>query len=136
MYFAATASWKQYQLCRALSVPSIPVFAYKANTLVDKDEDGRVGVNRDVSLRVAVSDHCVMVNMQFLERVWPWSCVRLQFMSDFDSWMIESGRGVLLPLPPEVVESVRRMGVRRVVSATRYSPARALVAVVCAGTNY
>lgn len=70
LYVAAPTSWKDYKPCRALSEPLSPVAAYKANAMVGLGEEGKVGVKRDVFLRIAIADHCVMVSMQFLERVW------------------------------------------------------------------
>lgn len=57
--------------------------------------------------------------------------MRLESVSDFDPPMIQSGRGVLLPLLPGVIERAGRVGARRIVSGTRCSPSRALAAVVC-----
>lgn len=51
-------------------------------------------------------------------------------MPNFDLRMAESGRGVLRPLSPGVIESVRRVWVQGILSGTRYSLARALAAVV------
>lgn len=56
-------------------------------------------------------------------------------MPNFDPRMSEIGRGVLLPLPPGVIEMVHRVGVCRVVSRTRYSWSRAPAAVVCTRTS-
>lgn len=109
----------------------------KPNAFIDVDDEGRVGAERDISLRVVVADHCEMVIMEFLERTWPWSSERMKSMPEFDLRMIECGREVLLSLPPGVVVRSRRVGIRRVASETRYSPARALAAVVFAcATNW
>lgn len=69
MYDATLTSWMENELCRAHSVPSGPVLAYRANAMVDAIDDGRVGAERDVFLRVAAADHCDMVTMQFLDRL-------------------------------------------------------------------
>lgn len=95
------------------------MFATKVNATVEVDEEGRVGVKRSVFLRVAAAVHCVMVIMQVLERAWPWSSKRLESIPDFNTRMAESGYGDLLLLSPGAIESVRRAGVRRVVSGTR-----------------
>lgn len=59
-----------YELCCAIRVPTGPVFAYKfnVNAMLNVDEERRVGVKKNVFLRVAVADHCVMVTMHFLGR--------------------------------------------------------------------
>lgn len=49
-----------------------------------------------------------------------------------DPRIIKRGCRVLLPLSPGVIERVRRVGVRRIISKTRYSPARPLAGVVSA----
>lgn len=64
-HVATPASWKEYEPCRALIVPSGPVSAYKANARVDVDEECRIGRERDMFVRVAIVDHSVMVIMQF-----------------------------------------------------------------------
>lgn len=114
------------------SVPSRPVFANKANEMVDVNEQGRISRTIDVFLRVAVVDPCVTVIMKLLERARAWSSERLKDMPDFDPRMIKYGRGVLLPLPPAVIERGRCVGVRRIVSGTCHGTARAPAAVVCA----
>lgn len=53
-------------------------------------------------------------------------------MSDFNVQVTEIWRDVLFPLPPGVTGEARRVGVRRIVLGTRYAPACALVALLCA----
>lgn len=65
MYVASPTSWKKYEPCRALTVLSIPVFAYSANAIVDMDEEGRIGREIDVFQRDATADHFVIVIMLF-----------------------------------------------------------------------
>lgn len=55
-------------------------------------------------------------------------------MPDFDPPMIEGGRGVLLPLPPVVIDRLRRVGICQIELGTRYSPERALAAVASVRT--
>lgn len=87
---------------------------------------------REVSVQVALADDCVMVIVQFLKRTWPWSSKTLESKPNFDPRMVGSGRGVLFPLAPGVIEKVRRVGVRRIVSQTRFRPARSPAPTVCA----
>lgn len=47
-----------------------PNVMYKANAMVNVNDEGRVGRKRDMFPRVAVADHCVTVIMQFLDRAW------------------------------------------------------------------
>lgn len=91
------------------------MFAYKANAMIDGDEEGRTSGQIDVFSRAAVADHCGIVVMQFLEREWPCSSERLEVMHDFDPRMIESRRGVLFPFSPGMIERVRRVKVHRIV---------------------
>lgn len=90
---------------------SSPEFAYETNAMADEYEEGRPGVDRDMFVRVAVADHCIIVILQFLERAWPWLSKRLESMLDFDSRMIKCRRGVLLPLPVGVIERVCRVDI-------------------------
>lgn len=41
----APATWKEYEPCGALLVPSVPIFGYKANAMVDVDDEGWVDAN-------------------------------------------------------------------------------------------
>lgn len=82
-------------------------------------------------LRVAIADHFVMTIMQSLERAWSWSSERLKDMSDHIPHMVERGRGVLFPLPFGLIDRVRRVGVRRIVSETNYSPVRGPATFLC-----
>lgn len=43
-YVAAPALWKDLKPCRALAVPTSPVFAYKLNVIADVNEDGTVSI--------------------------------------------------------------------------------------------
>lgn len=99
--------------------------------MVDVDVDGPAGREQDVYLRVTIANHVFMVIMHFMERAWPWSKNRLECMPNFDLQMVESRRGVLFPLLPGAVDGVRRGSVRCILSRTRYSPVRALLAVLC-----
>lgn len=110
LYVATPQSWKEYESCHALTVPSSSVFAYKANVMVDEDELGTAGRQRDVFLRVTMPDHVVMAVMQFIKRAWLWSRRRLEDMLACDPWMVESGHGALFPLSPEVIDRVRQVG--------------------------
>lgn len=83
-------------------------------------------------LWVAVAEHCVMVTMQFLERAQLWSSEQAEGTPDFDPRMIESGRGVLYPLPCGGIVRLHRVDIRRIVTGTWYAPVRALVAILCA----
>lgn len=78
--------------------------------MVDVDEEGRIFRERDAYLQVFVADHCVMVIIQFLKRAWPCFCECLENMPDLDPRRIESGQGILFPLPPGAIERVRRVG--------------------------
>lgn len=80
-------------------MPSSLVFANKSNAMVDMDKAGKVRRKRDVFLWVAVADHCVIVIIQFFYRSRPWSGEWLVDMPDFDSRIVESGRGVPFPFP-------------------------------------
>lgn len=80
LYVFTLASWNEFKPCLALSVRPSPVLEYEANAMVDVDDKGRVGVNRDVFLRVAIANHCVVVTMQFLKQIWPWASERLKSM--------------------------------------------------------
>lgn len=61
----------------------------------------------------------------------------MEDISDFDPLIIKSGPGVLFSLPTRVIDRVRRVVVRGIVSGTRYAPARALAALLCdCATNY
>lgn len=46
-------------------------------------------------------------------------------MPDYDLQMGEAGCSVLFPLPTEMIENIRRVGMSRIVAGTRYSPVRA-----------
>lgn len=96
LYAAAPTALKAYKKVRAPSVPPSPVSGYKADAKVDLDEEGMISRERDVFLRTAVADHCIMVIMQFLERVRFWSSERLKDLLDFDTRMNESRRDVFL----------------------------------------
>lgn len=111
LYVATAMSWVEYKTCSALSVPSGPVLAYKANAMVYVDEKGRISRERDLFLQVAVADRCVMVFMPFSERLWAWSSKRSEGMSDLDLRMFESIRDVLFLLPSAMIERVHRVGV-------------------------
>lgn len=87
-------------------------------------------------LRVAIADHFIIVIILFLECRWPWPSEQLEDMLDYYLRMIERERFVLFLLPLWVIERVRHVGVRRVVSGTRYFLVRALAATRCScGTN-
>lgn len=101
--------------------------------MVDVNGEGEVGAKRDASLRAAFAGHCVMVTMKFLELTWPRSREWLVSVVELDLGVIESVLGVL-PFSPDVIESMRRVAVRRIELGTRYSPACALATVVCACT--
>lgn len=59
----------------------------------------------------------------------------LDSMPDFDPRIVESCRGVVLPLPPRQIEKKSLVIVRRTVFGTHHSLARAISAVVCACTT-
>lgn len=69
--------------------------------------------------------------MQFIERTKPWSSERLKNMANFDLRMVESGRGILLPLSRGEIDRVRRVEVRQIVLGRRYFPVRAPAAMLC-----
>lgn len=71
-YVAASQSWKEYQPCRALAVPSCLVFPYNVNATVDDDEFSMARRERVFFLRITIVVHFFMVTLQFLERAWPW----------------------------------------------------------------
>lgn len=78
-----------------------------------------------------------MVIIYFVECAWPCTTEHLEDMTDYDSWMVESGRSVLFPFPSEIIDKVRRVKVRRIVLGIRYSPVRALAAILClCGINW
>lgn len=52
-------------------------------------------------------------------------------MPNFDSRMVDSGRGAMFPLPSEVSVKGRRVEVRRIVSRTQYFLVLAFAAVLC-----
>lgn len=131
LYVPTPLDWKIREPCRALAVPSSPVFAYKANMMVDIDDAGTPGAKKERYMNVALADHTVMMIMQFLQLAWPWSRDRIVDIPGYDPRMAEGGRGLLFPLPEGIMERVRRVGMSRIVSGTRYSPVRALAAVMC-----
>lgn len=91
-------------MCRALAIPTKPVFASNANVMVNMDEDGKVSIERDVNLQVANADHVVMVILQFMEGAWPRSSESLENVPDFDLRMAKSRRAALFPFPHGVVD--------------------------------
>lgn len=93
LYVAVPRSRKSYHPCRALSVPSSPVFAFKANAMVDMNDAGTAGTGREVYMQVGIADHVVTVFMQFLARALPWSNERLEDMVDYGPRMGENQRG-------------------------------------------
>lgn len=52
-------------------------------------------------------------------------------MPNFDPRMVESELGVLFSLPSGVIDRVQRVGLRRIVLSTQYSPVHAFLAVLC-----
>lgn len=100
--------------------------------MVDVDEESRISAKKDLLLRVAAADQCVMVIMQVLERAWPSPSARLKGMPDFDPAIIERERTDLLLLSLGVTQRLRRGGIFRTVSETSYPPARAHAAILCA----
>lgn len=69
-------------------------------------------------MQVVTADYVVIVVMQCLERAWPWFKKRLEDISDHRPQMVETGRGVLFALPPEVIDRVRRLGTHRTLLGT------------------
>lgn len=113
------------------------VFAYKANAMITVDEDVAMSIEWDVYLGVAIGDHVLIVIMQFTERARPWSSEGLEDVPKYIPWMVESVRGVLLTLSRRVIDRVRRVGLRRVVSGTRHFPVSVLAAILCSyGINW
>lgn len=109
--------------------------AYIAYAMVDVDEEERVSFKSNVILWVAAADYRVLVIVQFLKLAWAWSSEPLKSMPNFDPWVFESCRSVNLSKLHAVIDSLRHVGVNRIVSRTRYSAAHALAAVVCACSN-
>lgn len=70
LHVAAPPLWRGHKPCRALAVPSSPVFSYKSNAMVDADGTGTTGKDRDLFMQVAMANHVIMMFMQFLERAW------------------------------------------------------------------
>lgn len=66
LFVAMPATWKNFKPCRALAVPTSPVFAHKANTMVDAKKDKAVSIAQIVYLWVLIADHVVMVIMQIV----------------------------------------------------------------------
>lgn len=126
-----TPSWKEYRPCRALAVPSSPLFAYKAIAVVDEDEVCTSRRQWDVFLRVVVADLDFKVVMQFRERAWLWSSEWLKDMLDFIQRMVESARDVVFSLLPAIINRARRVRVCWILVGTRYFPVRAFAAVLC-----
>lgn len=130
LYVATPLDWKIHEPCRALAVPSSPLYAYKSNATVD-DDTGTPGKRNELYTEVALADHTVMVIMQFLKRAWPWSRDRIEKIPGYDPRMVEGGHVLLFTLPERIAERIRHVGINRIVSGTRYSPVRALAAVLC-----
>lgn len=82
-------------------------------------------------MEVALADHAIMVVLRFLERAWPWARDRLEKVLGYDLRMAEGGHGLLYPLTGGIANRIRRVGINQIFSGTRYSPVRALVAVLC-----
>lgn len=70
LYVAVPPLWKECKLCLGLAVPTSPVFAYNANTMVDEDEASTAKNQWDAFLRAAIVDHIVIIIMHFRERAW------------------------------------------------------------------
>lgn len=109
------------------------MFAYKANVMVEEDQDGMVWIERDVYLRVAFVDRVVVFIMQFVECAWPWSGGQPEKKPNCDPHTVKSGRGVLFPLLLGMIDRVRRVGVHSIELGTRNSLIRALAMVLCSG---
>lgn len=95
------------------------------------DVDGRGRRERDGYLQTAIDNYVFIVIVYFLKPAWPWSREKLKDILDHDSRMVKSELGVLFLLPLRLIDSVRRVKVRRIVSGTWYSQVRALAAILC-----
>lgn len=98
--------------------------------MVEGDDFGTEGRELDVYLRVVTADHVVMATMQFLRRARPLSRKWLKDALDICSERVESGRGVPFPLHAGAINSVQRVGFRRIVVETRVSLIRVTTAVL------
>lgn len=82
LFVGVPPSWRGYEPCRALAVPTSLISAFKPNAMVDVDEAGTAGSGRDPYKQVALADHVVMVIMPILACAWPWSNEQLEDMAD------------------------------------------------------
>lgn len=115
--FAATSlSCAGYKPCSDLVLLSSSVFVYKSSSMFDVRVDGTLEKNQNRYLQTAIANNVVMVTMQFLKRTWWLLRKQIEYLPDFDSAVAVSGCGVLCPLPPSVVERVRRATVSRTVN--------------------
>lgn len=61
------AAMETLQFVSTFAVLSSPVIVHKASAIVDVDEAGTAGKEKDMYMRVAILDHAVMQFMQFLK---------------------------------------------------------------------
>lgn len=68
LYVAAPSSWREYEPCHAVAMPTNQVFVYKYNTVVELGAAGPLVSERCAYMQVAISDRVIIVVMHFLKR--------------------------------------------------------------------
>lgn len=117
LYAKVPSWWQKDEQCRALLVPTGPLFSYVSHLIIN--DSPLTGAFCCVDR----ANHCVMVIMVFLQWVHPIYAFIKMRPTDHEPRMLKNVyKGVLYPLPDAVLRFLLEAGVYNIVPKTRYSP--------------